>query len=215
MDLEIPVLAGSASVYVLTTNTKSLVERSANLPTNVRSSGEITIKSDGVLELTSVAGAVGAAGRPRLESETSRSFTTTISQPASVTMPLSMVANQGQNAIVPPQLQPANVSLPPGSRRNLVELEVTPTAGASGELLVYASSHSNYTFIGEFDGVPFGNFPFAYQPYEGLLGSYFIFDAIPEPSSSLLILAGLVLVSTRRRRQTSDRRARLACSAGI
>ncbi len=55
-------LAGSASVYVLTTNTKGMVESTEILPTNLQSAGDITIKSDGILELTSVAGAVGAAG---------------------------------------------------------------------------------------------------------------------------------------------------------
>ncbi len=118
-----------------------------------------------------------------------------------------LAAIQGQNAIVPPQLQPANVSLPPGSRRNLVELEVTPTAGASGEFLIYASSLSNYTFVDEFDGVAFGNFPFSDQPYEALMGSYIIFDAVPEPSSALLGLTGTVLVSTCRRRHRHNRQA--------
>ncbi len=47
---------------MLTTNTKGLIESSTAQPTTVRSAGDITIKSDGILELTSVAGAVGAAG---------------------------------------------------------------------------------------------------------------------------------------------------------
>lgn len=106
---------------------------------------------------------------------------------------------QGQNAITPPNLQPSNVTLAPGIQRNLVTLNITPTADAAGGFSVFLSNTSNYTFVNEFDGVAFANLPFTNPATEISLGTYSV-SAVPEPSCAILIIGCMASSMLARRR---------------
>lgn len=110
---------------------------------------------------------------------------------------------QGQNSITPPNLQPSNVTVSPGTRRNLVSLSLAPSADAAGDFAVYVSNTSNFTFVNEFDGVAYANLPFSNPPTDVRLGVVAV-AAVPEPATGLL-WSGICLACLRRHRGTRSR----------
>lgn len=110
---------------------------------------------------------------------------------------------QGQNSITPPSLQPSNVTLSPGTRRNLVALNIAPSADAAGDFAVYVSNTSNFTFVNEFDGVAYANLPFSNPPADVRLGVLTV-SAVPEPASGVFWSALCLAYLGRYRRSRSS-----------